>query len=95
MQEYKEHRPDTSLILPANQTSMWDSIRFFGSAAQQVSPFSEGASGRSPPPHAGTAQAVVGKPCRHEYPSPYAHYKIGVYIRFFNQTKYDNYLSVP
>ncbi len=29
----------------------------------------------------------------HECPSPYTHYRIGVYIRFFNQTKYDNYLD--
>lgn len=29
----------------------------------------------------------------HEVPSPYHHFKIGVYIRFFNQTKYDNYLD--
>ena len=29
----------------------------------------------------------------HECPSPYSHYRIGVYIRYFNQTKYDNYLD--
>ena len=29
----------------------------------------------------------------HECPSPYTHYNIGVYIRFFNQTKYDDYLN--
>ena len=29
----------------------------------------------------------------HEVPSPYDKYRIGVYIRFFNQTKYDNYLD--
>lgn len=29
----------------------------------------------------------------HECPSPYNHYRIGVYIRFFNQTKYSNYLD--
>ena len=29
----------------------------------------------------------------HEYPNPYRHYQIGVYIRYFNQTKYDNYLE--
>lgn len=30
---------------------------------------------------------------QHECPSPYTKYRIGVYIRFFNQTKYDNYLD--
>ena len=29
----------------------------------------------------------------HEIPSPYHHFKIGVYIRYFNQTKYPNYLD--
>ena len=90
MQEYKEHRPDTSLILPANQTSMWDSIRF-GGAAQQVSPFSKA-------PWEEVRRRMLARhklwleSLQHEYPSPYAHYKIGVYIRFFNQTKYDDYL---
>ena len=30
---------------------------------------------------------------RHEYPMPQTPYRIGVYIRYFNQTKYDNYLD--
>lgn len=29
----------------------------------------------------------------HEYPMPYTQYRIGVYIRYFNQTKYENYLD--
>ena len=29
----------------------------------------------------------------HEYPMPYSRYRIGVYIRYFNQTKYENYLD--
>ena len=29
----------------------------------------------------------------HEYPSQQKSWKIGVYIRYFNQTKYDNYLD--
>ena len=29
----------------------------------------------------------------HEVPNPYDKYRIGVYIRYFNQTKYDNYLD--
>lgn len=27
----------------------------------------------------------------HEYPMPYTPYKIGVYIRYFNQTRHENY----
>ncbi|MBO4347210.1 MAG: recombinase family protein [Lachnospiraceae bacterium] len=30
---------------------------------------------------------------RHERPQPSISYKVGIYIRYFNQTKYDNYLS--
>ncbi len=30
---------------------------------------------------------------QHEYPLPYHPYKIGVYVRYFNQTRYGNYLE--
>jgi len=30
---------------------------------------------------------------RHERPSPMKPYKVGIYIRYFNQTKYENYLA--
>ena len=30
---------------------------------------------------------------RHEYPMPYVPYRIGVYIRYYNQTKYGNYIE--
>lgn len=30
---------------------------------------------------------------RRERPSPTKHYKVGIYIRYFNQTKYENYLE--
>ena len=33
------------------------------------------------------------KTIRKEYPSPNKKFKIGVYIRFFNQTKYEDYLN--
>ena len=33
------------------------------------------------------------KHIRHERPSTEVRYKVGVYIRYFNQTKYDNYLD--
>ena len=33
------------------------------------------------------------KSIRHEHPNPSKHYRIGVYIRFFNQTKYADYLE--
>lgn len=33
------------------------------------------------------------KSIRHEYPSPKRHLRIGIYIRYFNQTKYNDYLN--
>ena len=30
---------------------------------------------------------------RHEQPSLKKHFRVGIYIRYFNQTKYDNYLD--
>ena len=33
------------------------------------------------------------KTIRHEKPSPKCHYRVGIYIRYFNQTKHDNYLE--
>lgn len=33
------------------------------------------------------------KNIRHERPNPSHHYNVGVYIRYFNQTKYNNYLD--
>lgn len=30
---------------------------------------------------------------RHEQPSPKHHYRVGIYIRYYNQTKHDDYLD--
>lgn len=90
MQDNKEQRPDTMLIMPANQTSMWDTIRY-GGTAQQVSPYARD-------PYEEARRRILARhklwleSLQHEYPSPYAHYRIGVYIRYFNQTKYEDYL---
>ena len=69
---------------------MWDTIRY-GGTSSQVSPFA-----RDPWEEAHRRMLARHKlwleSLQHEYPSPYAHYRIGVYIRFFNQTRYDNYL---
>lgn len=33
------------------------------------------------------------KTIRHEQPSPNHHFRVGIYIRYYNQTKHDNYLE--
>ena len=90
MEEYKKHEPAAESTMPVNQISMWDAIRC-GRTARQVSPFAinplEEARRRLLAKHKLWLESL-----QHEYPSPYAHYRIGVYIRFFNQTKYGNYL---
>ena len=90
MQENKEHSISVEAIAPADQTSMWDTIRY-GGTSQQISPFA-----RDPWEEAHRRMLARHKlwleSLQHEYPSPYAHYRIGVYIRFFNQTRYENYL---
>ena len=90
MEEYKKHEPAAESTMPVNQISMWNAIRC-DRAARQVSPFAinplEEARRRLLAKHKLWLESL-----QHEYPSPYAHYRIGVYIRFFNQTKYENYL---
>ena len=90
MEEYKKHEPAAESTMSVNQISMWDAIRC-DRTARQVSPFAinplEEARRRLLAKHKLWLESL-----QHEYPSPYAHYRIGVYIRFFNQTKYENYL---
>ena len=90
MEEHKKHELAAESTMPVNQISMWDAIRC-GRTARQVSPFAinplEEARRRLLAKHKLWLESL-----QHEYPSPYAHYRIGVYIRFFNQTKYENYL---
>ena len=90
MQENNDHSISDDMIAPADQTSMWDTIRY-GGTSQQISPFA-----RDPKEEAHRRMLALHKlwldSLQHEYPSPYAHYRIGVYIRYFNQTRHENYL---
>lgn len=90
MQENKEQKPGTDMVVPDDKTSMWDMIRY-GGTSRLVSPFA-----RDPQEEAQRQMLAHHKlwleSIQHEYPSPYTHYRIGVYIRFFNQTKYADYL---
>ena len=90
MQENNDHSISDDMIAPADQTSMWNTIRY-GGTSQQISPFA-----RDPKEEAHRRMLALHKlwldSLQHEYPSPYAHYRIGVYIRYFNQTRHENYL---
>lgn len=74
------------------QTSMWEGMRHSNGEPPLPNPFAlspeEELRRRKIAQHKAW---LVSFP--HECPSPYNHYRIGVYIRFFNQTKYSNYLN--
>ncbi len=90
MQDKHSPDPGLGLMKQNDQMAMWDTIRY-GGTEPMVSPFA-----KDPKEEAHRRMLAHHKlwleSLQHEYPSPYAHYRIGVYIRFFNQTKYDNYL---
>lgn len=72
----------------SNQLTIWQTIR----DSEMISPFArdpeEAARRRMLAQHKLWLESIP-----HECPSPYEHYRIGVYIRYFNQTKYENYLD--
>ena len=74
------------------QTSMWEGLRQLDGDPSMQSPFA-----LSPEEELRRRKIAQHKAWLasfpHECPSPYNHYRIGVYIRFFNQTKYSNYLD--
>lgn len=85
-----EHRE----LMPSvpNQTTIWDAIRYADDGPDAPNPFR-----RDPEEEARRRKLAQHKlwleSIPHECPSPYAHYRIGIYIRYFNQTKYENYLD--
>lgn len=80
-----------SIITTGTQATMWEDMRRNGEAPLP-SPFSltpeEEKLRRKIAQHRAWLASFP-----HECPSPYNHYRIGVYIRYFNQTKYSNYLD--
>lgn len=84
---------EVGAVLPIGvQTSMWEGIRQSNGEPPLPNPFA-----LSPEEELRRRKVAQHKAWLtsfpHECPSPYNHYRIGVYIRFFNQTKYSNYLD--
>lgn len=84
---------EAGAMLPTGtQTSMWEDIRQFNGEPPLPNPFA-----LSPEEELRRRKVAQHKAWLtsfpHECPSPYNHYRIGVYIRFFNQTRYANYLD--
>ena len=93
MAEYKNTGEENDLISSGTeQIDIWDDLREKGLAASSSNVFyhnpAEEHYRQMIRQHKAWLESIP-----HECPSPYAHYKIGVYIRYFNQTKYDNYLD--
>ncbi len=86
-----EHNSN-SLIPASEQRSIWDEMRDNNNPAIKWNVFSQDSAEedyrQTIRHHKAWLESIP-----HECPSPYTHYRIGVYIRFFNQTKYENYLD--
>ena len=85
------HEP-TGLIATAEQSSIWDAIRDDDNPGNVRNVFSQDPAEEHYRQMIRQHKAWL-ESIPHECPSPYTHYRIGVYIRFFNQTKYENYLD--
>lgn len=85
--------PDTGTRFPSGlQMSLWDEMRRTNGEPPMPNPFA-----LSPEEELRRRKIAEHKAWLtsfpHECPSPFKHYRIGVYIRFFNQTKHSNYLD--
>lgn len=86
MNQEDNFREETALTpVEPTQTSMWGQV-------SNLNPFAidpaEEERRRAIAQHRAWMESMP-----HEYPNPEIPYRIGVYIRYFNQTKYDNYLD--
>ncbi len=91
--EENKYNPEKPLVPIAGvQTDIWNTFRNVQTDSQPLNPFAldpeEEPRRRRIAQHKAWLASIT-----HEYPSPYESYRIGIYIRFFNQTKYDNYLE--
>ena len=90
-EQFNEHSME--LQLPDQQLEMWESgLEEADDDVSVVNPFKHS-------PEEDARRRIIAQhkawlaSFDHEVPSPYDTYRIGVYIRFFNQTKYENYLD--
>lgn len=88
----KEPTGNMMSTVDIQQYDVWNSIRLSIKEESMVDPFAKD-------PKEEERRRALAKhklwleSFRHECPSPYINYRIGVYIRYFNQTKYANYLE--
>ncbi len=81
-----------SLIAAPEQSSIWDAFRDDGNTGEAWNVFSQDPAEEHYRQMIRQHKAWL-ESIPHECPSPFTHYRIGVYIRFFNQTRYENYLD--
>lgn len=81
-----------NMLIESKQTSIWDTPQSDRSEGPLFNPFARD-------PLVEEQQRLIAQhkawlaQIQHEYPSPYVHFRIGIYIRYFNQTKHENYLD--
>lgn len=91
MSETEQALEPIETVLTERQASIWDTLRG-ETQSKKVNFFSSDTEEEQYRQMILEHKAWLGS-VQHECPSPFKHYRIGVYIRFFNQTKYDNYLD--
>jgi len=74
------------------QGNLWNSMRLAIRAEDMVNPFAKDQKTEEQRRRLAKHKLWL-ESFQHECPSPYMKYRIGVYIRYFNQTKYQNYLD--
>ena len=88
--ENNELLPPALIPISTTQTTMWGQVNNTDETGS-LNPFAispeEEERRRMVTRHRAWMESV-----QHEYPNPEIPFRIGVYIRFFNQTRYDNYL---
>ena len=92
MPNNKPESEPAKLIVSADQIDVWDVLRDDNVSCTTHNVFSQDPAEEHSRQMIRRHKAWL-ESIHHECPSPYTHYRIGVYIRFFNQTKYENYLD--
>ena len=92
MSNIEERQEQNTMISAEPQNNIWDTIRRDDGLISYQNVFSQNPEEEHYRQMIRQHKAWLDS-IPHECPSPFTHYKIGVYIRFFNQTKYDNYLD--
>lgn len=83
---------ENNMLVQSRQTSIWDAPETDLPEGPLFNPFAKDPVAEEQRRLIAQHKAWLAQ-IQHEYPSPYVHFRIGIYIRYFNQTKHENYLD--